>query len=251
MVSPSFSKIFARRMSRPTGSGTRMSPRRSAGRRSPRKTSCPPQPVKWLSVRSGRERFGPPWKSPSPTAGQTDMKSPSNCPSASNGPVEHVRLEMPEALFAAGVRPPELAVVVLGEAPLAAVGGGRLLERRAARRPTQAEAVVGRVNPVVDGPHQPARLMLQVLAVRAAPVEWPAAIGDAGVFRASAYTSRSKVLVIPTMTCPRSSGSTMRGSRAWSRNTLCRSNTPSPRELSCRETRLPGVSSSLWSASCM
>ena len=65
---------------------------------------------------------------------------------------------------------PHLAVVVLRDAPLAAVAAGRLLDH-AVRRPSRAEGVVGAVHPVVERPRQERFLSLDVGEAPVAGVE--------------------------------------------------------------------------------
>ena len=98
------------------------------------------------------------------------------------GAVLDRRLEVDRAALAAGVDEPHLAVVVLGQAPLAAVRRRRLLQHLALRRPAQAERVVGAVDPVVHRPDEAARLVLEVLAdAPGALVEQLLLVGDAVV----------------------------------------------------------------------
>src|SRR5204863_6130927 len=96
------------------------------------------------------------------------------------GAVMDRELEIHRAALTARVDEPRLAVVVGAQAPLAAVGpGGLALE--AARRPADAERVVGRVDPVVEVPHQARLLVLdvRVAALADAGEDHLALVGDA------------------------------------------------------------------------
>ena len=98
----------------------------------------------------------------------------------SEGAVMDGHLEVDRSAFASGAHEPHLPVVVLHEPPLAVVRSGRLPDDPG-RRPPEAERVVGAVNPVVEPPHEPALLVLQV-AVAADPdaaVEHFALVRDA------------------------------------------------------------------------
>ena len=77
---------------------------------------------------------------------------------------------------------PDLAVVVLGDAPLAAVAAGRLLDD-AVRRPARAERVVRAVHPVVERPGQKGFLPLDVAEPPVARVEQLFLVGDAVAVR--------------------------------------------------------------------
>jgi hypothetical protein len=99
------------------------------------------------------------------------------------GAVKDRCLEMPEAFFAAGVAPPEFAVVVLREAPLAAAGGCIFLERRLGAIPAEAKGIGRLVDPVVEGPEEAALLMLEVSAACAAGEPELFFVGDAVAIR--------------------------------------------------------------------
>ena len=73
--------------------------------------------------------------------------------------VKDVSLVVPDALFTTGIGPPHLTVVVLGEAPLATIAGGRFFERSFLAIPAEAVAVVGGIDPVIQTPNQTTRLV--------------------------------------------------------------------------------------------
>ena len=75
--------------------------------------------------------------------------------------IDDRRLEIDRALFTASVDEPRLAVIVLRQSPLPAVGSGGFLQD-AGRRPSDPERVVGAVDPVVHRPDEAALLVLEV-----------------------------------------------------------------------------------------
>lgn len=86
-------------------------------------------------------------------------------------------LEVHGTAFATGVDDPELAVVILGGTPLAAVAGDVLLDEFSVL-PAQAVGVVGHVEPVVDPPGQAAGLVLEVAPARAAFIDGTLLVAD-------------------------------------------------------------------------
>ena len=88
-------------------------------------------------------------------------------------------LEMPEALLAAGIGPPDLALIVLGEAPLATAAGDTFLQGFLGAVPAQTIGVIGLVHPVIHGPDQTALLVLEIAALRSADEPGLLGIGDA------------------------------------------------------------------------
>ena len=93
--------------------------------------------------------------------------------------VEDRGLEVPEALLAAGVAPPDLTQVVLREAPLAAAVRDGLLERRLRTVPAQTIGIIGLVEVIVQGPDQAALLVLEVAALGSALEPELLGVGDA------------------------------------------------------------------------
>ena len=85
--------------------------------------------------------------------------------------VEDVVLEIERAFLAARVHHPELALVILRRAPLAAVAGNVLLDELAVL-PAQAVVVHCGIDPVVERPRHAAWLMLKIAAARAALIHW-------------------------------------------------------------------------------
>ncbi len=77
---------------------------------------------------------------------------------------------------------PDLAVVVLRDAPFAAVAAGRLLDD-AMRRPARAKRVVGAVHPVVERPGEERFLSLDVREPPVAGVEQLLLVRDAVAVR--------------------------------------------------------------------
>ena len=92
--------------------------------------------------------------------------------------VRDMRLEVPHALFAARIGEPQLPPIILRQPPLAAIGRGRLLHGFAVRRPAKPVGVVGRVEPIIHRPREPARLVLHVPAARPAFVKRTLFLGN-------------------------------------------------------------------------
>lgn len=76
-------------------------------------------------------------------------------------------MEIERAFLAACVDDPELALIILRRAPLAAIAGNVVFDELAVL-PAQAVVVHGGVDPVVERPGHAARLMLQIATARAA-----------------------------------------------------------------------------------
>ena len=135
--------------------------------------------------RSGiRTRLMPPCMSPTPAIGQTMSNSGSYSSAMRKAPywIGTWKFSGPRSQPAHTnhILPSSSCV----ESPLAAVRSGRLADD-AGRRPAEAERVVGAVDPVVEAPHEPALLVLEV-AVAAdadAAVEHLALVGDAVAVR--------------------------------------------------------------------
>ena len=86
------------------------------------------------------------------------------------GAIDDWGLEVPEAFLAAGVAPPNLALVILGEAPLAATVGDGFFGGVLGAVPAQAIGVIGLVDPVIHGPDQAALLVFEITALGAAEI---------------------------------------------------------------------------------
>ena len=95
------------------------------------------------------------------------------------GSVKNRGLEMPQAFFATGVRPPDLALVVLSEAPLAAAVRDGFLEGFLGAVPAQAVRVIRLVHPVIHRPDQAALLVLEVAVLGTAHEPRLLGVGDA------------------------------------------------------------------------
>ena len=96
-----------------------------------------------------------------------DLKAGLELPAGERLTIEDVVLEIERAFLAPRVHHPELALIILRRAPLAAIAGNVLLDELAVL-PAQAVIVHRGVDPVVQRPRHAARLMLQIAAARPA-----------------------------------------------------------------------------------
>ena len=143
---------------------------------------------------------------------------------------------------------PDLAVVVLRDAPLRAVRSGRLLQE-AVRRPAQPERVDGAVHPVVHRPEQAGLLRLHVARAAEARREQLLLVGHAVAVRVGVFPHFVRVRLHRQDRCSRRTAARSAGTPACRRRPCDVRKTPSLSRSSCNEMRPIGGIRSMPSAS--